>query len=253
MPIASPRPVASAALIISTSLLGAGAGHASTITWFAPSQPGNSQATWPSGTSYTNNFGVAFQTGSGSPSFVIDWIKIGLNTNTSTSGAGTIKLALNAATNSTPYSAVAAATQLTLDAISFTAPTATSTPFELDLGPAQLPSLVGYAMSPSTAYSLILYAPTGGNWAIRRQTGYANQTTNDNYITSNGFVALDTFRNNIANYSNSASSYPTLSIAFGSYADPATDVPGTLPLAGVAALFSSTRRLRKAIRSRALQ
>ena len=33
-------------------------------------------------------------------------------------------------------------------------------------------------------------------------------------------MALDTFRNNVANYTNTTNSYPTLSIAFGAVAVP---------------------------------
>jgi hypothetical protein len=55
---------------------------------------------------------------------------------------------------------------------------------------------------------------------IQRTTGYANGTTNAFYAVSDGFVALDTFRKNVANYTNTTISYPTLSIAFGAVAVP---------------------------------
>lgn len=177
-------------------------------------------------------------------------MKIGLNTSTSTSGSGTIKIALRNTTNSTAYSAVAGATEFALDTVSFTAPTTTSTIFELTLDSTQLPNITTYAMSPSTAYALILYAPTGGNWGMGRKSGYANGTTNNFYTTSNGFVALDTFRNNSPNYSINSNSFPSLAISFGANSSPLPQAPGPLPLLGVGAALGWRRRLRKMIHAR---
>lgn len=47
-------------LIGGTPLLSAGVAHASDVIWFAPSEPSNSNANWPGGSNYTNNFGVDF-------------------------------------------------------------------------------------------------------------------------------------------------------------------------------------------------
>lgn len=232
-------------LIGGTTLLSAGVAHASSTSWFAPSEPSNSNANWPTGGSdYTKNFGIAFQTGSGSPNFRIDWLNLGLNTSSSASGSGTITLALRNTTNSTAYSAVAGTTEYARDVVLFTAPTSTSTSFQLTLDSTLLPNITGYAMGPSTAYSLIAYAPTGGNWGMQRRTGYASGTTNNYYTTSEGFSALTTFRNN-TNYSNNATSFPTLDISFGGET---RSVPGPLPLLGVGAAFGWSRRLRKRIR-----
>lgn len=105
-------------------------------------------------------------------------------------------------------------------------------------------------MSPSTSYSLILYAPTGGSWGMGRTTGFANNTTNDFYTTSSGFVPLNTLRNN-SKYSNSGSSFPTIAISFGTTSTPPPpQVPAPLPVAGLAALFSAARRLRALNRRR---
>ena len=60
---------------------------------------------------------------------------------------------------------------------------------------------------------------------------------------SDGFVALDTFRNNIANYTNTTNSYPTLSIAFGTTAVPEPGATASL-LAGAPA---PERRFQPAI------
>lgn len=100
-------------------------------------------------------------------------------------------------------------------------------------------------MAANTAYALILYSPSA-NFGIQRRTGYANGTTNNFYTVSDGFVALDTFRNNIANYTNTTNSFPTLDISFGA----ATTVPEPSTYAlfslGFAGLASWKRRQQKA-------
>jgi hypothetical protein len=160
---------------------------------------------------------------------------------------GTITIALRNTTNSTVYSAVAGTTEYARDVVSFTAPTSTSTNFGLTLDSTLLPNITGFAMGPSTAYSLIAYAPTGGSWGMGRRTGYSNGTTNNFYTTSEGFLALDTFRNNSPNYSNNANSFPTIDISFGARSTPLPQVPGPLPLLGIGAAFGWSRRLRKRI------
>ena len=244
MKIRAFRIAASAVFLIGGApLVFAGAAHATDVTWFAPSNPSNSNANWPGGSNYTNNFGIAFQTGSGSPNFQIDWLNLGLNTSTATSGSGTITIALRNTTNSTAYSAAAGTTEYARDVVSFTAPTSNSTYFQLNLDSTRLPNITEFTMDPSTAYSLIAYAPTGGSWGMGRTTGFASNTTNNFYTTTNGFVPLNTFRNN-ATYSNNSSSFPTLDISFGATSTP---VPGPLPLLGVGAAFGWSRRLRKRI------
>lgn len=166
-------------LLCAALLFFAGAAYATDVTWFAPTNAPNSNASWPGGTSFSNNFGVVFNAGTGSTEFEIDWIKLGLNTSTSTSGAGSIKVALHGTANSTAYFAVATSTQHALDVVLFTAPTTTSTLFELMLRSPELPNISSFSMSPSTSYSLILYAPTGGSWGMGRTTGFASNTTND--------------------------------------------------------------------------
>jgi hypothetical protein len=185
----------------------------------------NSNANWPIGTTYTSNFGYAFKTGSSGP-FSIDWVDLQLNTSNVTAGSGTIKVALHAASNSTAYTAVASASAHVTDTVNFTMPTTASTGFTLNLTSVQLPNLTAYDMQSNTAYALIVYAPSV-NIGMRRKTGYANNTTNNFYTVTNGFTVLDTFRNNSANYSNNASSFPTLGISFG-----ATTVASAVPEPG---------------------
>lgn len=199
-------------LLLCAALLSfAGSAYATDVTWFAPTNAPNSNANWPGGTSFSDNFGVVFNAGTGSTAFEIDWIKLGLNTSTSTGGAGSIKVALHGTTNSTSYSAVATSTQRALDVVTFTAPTTTTTSasFELMLRSPELPNISSFSMSPSTSYSLILYAPTGGSWGMGRTTGFANNTTNDFCTTSSGFAPLNTVINN-SKYQNSGISFPTI-------------------------------------------
>ena len=100
------------------------------------------------------------------------------------------------------------------DTIAFSGPTTAATNFAVNLSAANFPNISSYAMTGTTGYSLRLWGPSSG-YGIQRTTGYANGTTNNFYTVSDGFVALDTFRNNVANYTNTTNSYPTLSIAFG--------------------------------------
>lgn len=211
--------------------------------WVDDTSTPNSNANWPAiNGSYNQNFGIAFITGNTSPNYNIGWIDIGLNTSGVTAGSASLKVALHQATNSTPYSAVAAATAYATDVVSFSKPTTTSTPFKLELTSAQLPNITSYAMTPATSYALILYSPDL-NIGMMRTTGYASGTTNNAYTVSNGFVMLTTFRNNL-NYTNNASSFPSLDLAFGNFASPPAPVPAPLGVAGLAAMASSVRRLR---------
>lgn len=211
--------------------------------WVDDTSTPNSNANWSAvnGT-YNQNFGIAFSTGNTSASYNIGWIDIGLNTSGVTAGSASLKVALHQATNSTPYSAVAAAAAYATDVVSFSKPTTTSTPFKLELTSAQLPNITSYAMTPATSYALILYSPNI-NIGMMRTAGHASGTTNNVYNVSNDFVMLTTFRNN-SNYQNNASSFPSLDLAFGNFASPPAPVPAPLGVAGLAAMASSVRRLR---------
>lgn len=212
-----------------------------TVTWFGPSESSNSNATWTAGGTSAQHYGVAFKTGSGSSSYSMGWLQIGLNTSgTGTGGSGTLKVSLRDTTNTTAYSAVAGSTLLAEDTITFTSPTTAATNFFIDLAPENFPNISAFDMLADTSYSLVLWGPSA-NYGIQRHTGYANGTTNNFYTVNDGFVALDTFRNGTPNYTNTTNSYPTLSIAFGSNAVPE---PSTVALLGlsVAGLAFRTRR-----------
>ena len=209
-------------LAVSFGLLSAAS--ASTITWIEPKDLPNSNANWPAGTSYTNNFGIAFKTGSVGP-FNLDWLTLGLNTSTSTASSGTLKVELRNTTNTTAYSAAAGSTAHTTDTISFSKPTATSTAFNLNLTATELPNLTAFTLQPDTAYSLVLYTPSS-NFGMGRTTGYASGTTNNQYTVSNGFTMLNTFRNN-TQYQNTGTSFPSISIAFGELAPSSVPEPAS--------------------------
>jgi len=209
-------------LAVSFGLLGAAS--ASTITWIAPKDAPNSNVNWPGGTNYTNNFGIAFKTGSVGP-FNLDWLTLGLNTSTSTASSGTLEVELRNTTNTTAYSAVASTTTHTTDTISFSKPTTTSTAFNVNLTKTQLPNLTAFTLLPDTAYSLVLYTPSS-SFAMGRTTGYLEGTTNNQYTVSNGFTMLNTFRNNIQ-YKNTLTSFPSLSIAFGAAAPSSVPEPAS--------------------------
>ena len=205
------RTVVGAACLM--ALMGGGVAQASLVTWFTQTDTSNSNANWPSGTLYSNNVGVAFKTGAAGP-YVIDWVVLGLNTSSITSGSSSVKLALHNTNNTTPYSAVAGATEYAVDTLNFSMPTTTATNFDLSLTAADIPNISSFSMNANTTYALILYAPSSVI-GMQRKTGYANGTTNNFYTVTEGFTALDTFRNNVANYSVNASSFPTLDISFG--------------------------------------
>jgi hypothetical protein len=110
-----------------------------------------------------------------------------------------------------------------------------------------MPNVSNYVMSGNTAYSLILYNPSV-NLGLTRRTGYANGTTNDAYTVGDGFTALDTFRNNAANYTNTTNSYPTLSISFGKTQSVTVPEPPSLTLvaSAIAAWWLVARRRGRA-------
>jgi hypothetical protein len=216
-------------LLASASFGGVASG--SIITYVTPTNATNSNANWPAvnGT-YSQNYGLAFQTGSSGP-FDIDWVNFELNTSSVSTGSASLTIALRNATNTTAYSAVAGTTEYAKDTVSFSMPTTTATAFTLNLSAAQIPNISSFAMQSNTAYALIVYAPSV-NIGMGRTTGFGNGTTNNFYTVTNGFTMLGTLRNNSPNYANSASSYPTLAISFG-----ATQSSGAVPEPSSMAIF----------------
>ena len=223
--------------LAATAAFIASASASTSVTWFGPSSAPNSNANWPGGTTYTNNFGVAFKTGP-SGTYAMDWATITLNTSSQTAGSASFTLALRNTTNATAYSAVAGTSSYATDVVSFTMPTTTATSFTLSLTVADIPNISSYEMAADTAYSLILYAPSV-NIGMGRTTGYASGTTNNNYTVNSGFSALNTFRNS-STYYNSTNSYPTLAISFGESA-----VPEPSGLLTTGALVASGLLLRR--------
>ena len=218
------------------------AAYGANVTWFGPSQASNSNATW-SGTTSAQNYGVAFITGTAG-TYSMGWFTIGLNTSsTGTTGSGALNVELRSTDNLTPYSAVSGTTLYASDVITFSSPTTVATNFTVNLLPADFPNISAFAMSGTTGYSLRLWGPSRG-YGIQRTTGYANGTTNNFYTVNDGFVALDTFRNNTANYTNTTNSFPTLSIAFGTTAVPEPST-SAIALAGLACGGYSMLRRRK--------
>ena len=219
------------------------AGQALAVTtWITPSDPRNSNANWPGGTAYTNNFGIAFKTGP-TGTFKMDWLTLGLSTSTVTAGTASFKVALRNTNNTTAYSAVAGTTEYAIDTITFSMPTTTSTAFSLELDAAEFPNISAFEMLANTTYALIIYNPTQ-NIGMGRQTGYLNGTTNNFYTVTEGFTMLDTFRNNSPNYSNNANSFPSLAFSFGEEVS-AIPEPGSLVSLSVmlsSAAFLRTRR-----------
>jgi hypothetical protein len=157
-----------------------------------------------------------------------------------TSNAGTFKLAIHDSTSTTPYVGVAGTTAYATDTVSYTAPATANTPFLLTLRAADIPNVSGYSMLANTAYTLFVYNASG-SIALRRTQDLADGTTNAFYTVSNGFTALDTFRNNTPNYSNTAGSFPGFQIAFGQTVVPE---PSTWALGGIATIFCVALRKR---------
>ena len=226
-------------LLTFTILIALAIPASASVIWFGPTDAPNSNATWPAGTAYTNNFGVAFKTGP-SGGYTMDWLTIDLNSSAQAGGTATFKIALRNTTNETPYSAVAGTTSYAEDQVTFNLPATTATAFTLSLTEADIPNISSYGMAADTAYSLILYAPSR-NIGIMRRTGYANGTTNTHYTVDSGFSALDTFRNNAPNYANSTNSYPTLAISFGQNTIPEPSSIILTALAGGAMLILRKR------------
>ena len=204
------------------------------IALFGPGQAANTSALIPTGTTYSSNLGVAFLTGGSGP-FNMDWVTLELTS--SVTGAGTFKLAIHDSTSTTPYAGVAGSTAYATDTVNFTPP---ATVFSLTLRAADIPNVSGYSMLANTAYTLFVYNTTAA-LALRRTQGLADGTTNAFYTVSNGFTALDTFRNNTANYTNVANSYVGFQIAFGQTVVPE---PSTWALGGIVTIFCVALRKR---------
>ena len=191
------------------------------VAWVVPPSS-NSTATFIINTAYTTNFGICFKVeDTFNLSESIKYIRLALNSS-SQSGTGSLTVELRSATTSTAYTAVAGTTVYASDQISFSLPNTTLTNFNVILNEAQIPNIANYKLQENTSYALILYN-ANKTFAIGRRTGYAENTTNNYYSVANGLTVLNTIRNN-AKYSNTLSSFPTLSIAFGTSNSAPTDI-----------------------------
>jgi hypothetical protein len=223
----------------------AGATQAQTVTYLGPYSPWNGSGTISTLTSYTSNLGVAFVTGSSGP-FSIDWMNLGLTSTLAASTSISFKVALRDTTNTTPYSAVAGSTELAVDTVTFALPVPSSSAFDLELFAADIPNISAYTMQSSSAYSLIVYNASAA-LALRRTHGFAENVTNDSYLSDAGFVALNTFRNNVY-WNNSPGSYPNIHITFGANAIPE---PSTLGFTGLLLAAAALARARNRSGSKA--
>jgi hypothetical protein len=167
----------------------------------------NGSSSIPISSTYTSNLGIAFKAGLTTK---ISHIQLELTSSAASSNIS-FKIALHNTNNSTPYEAVAGSTVYGVDTITVTTPSTANTPFTVRLDSSQIPNISNYTLIKDQAYALILYNAIG-SIALRRTQGLANGTTNDAYTVSNGFVMLDTFRNNTANYTNSSGSYVAFTI-----------------------------------------
>lgn len=200
-------------IFVLTLALTALTAQAADYQWFGPTDAGIGASSLLTSSSYTSNLGVAFTTGPSGP-HQIQWGKIVFSSGSSPTSPTTVKLALRDTTNSTAYSAAAGSTEYAVDTLSIDVPVTTNTVFTVDLSPSNIPNIAAYAMSANTSYALILYESSSSSLALRRTTGYAENTTNDHYTVNDGFTALNTIRNN-ATFSNTTGSYVTFQLFFG--------------------------------------
>jgi hypothetical protein len=217
---------------------GASSALGATVTYITLPLANNGSSSLPTATSYTSNLGYAFKTGASGP-FDIDWVSLEMTSGLSNT-SGTFKIAIHSTTDDIPYSAVADSTAYATDVVNFTTPVTPSTPFTLHFSADDLPNIKDYDLLPNETYSLILYN-TSSSIALRRTQGLANGTTNDAYTVDSGFTVLDTFRNNTANYTNSANSYPAFAISFGATT---SAIPEPAQSVGLASFLASALLLR---------
>jgi hypothetical protein len=137
------------------------------------------------------------------------------------------KISIHGTDNGTAYSAVASSTVYASDIVTFTTPNAANTPFDKTFTAADIPNITGFTgfrLESNKAYSMFVNSSSGAGIALRRKNGLA-ANTNDEYTVTNGFVMLDTFRNNTPNYQSVAGSYVTFDMSFGGTASASGAVP----------------------------
>jgi hypothetical protein len=172
-----------------------------------------------------------------------------------TSGAAaasaTFKISIHGTNNQTAYLAIPNSTVYASDTVTVTTPGTTNTPFDVTFTSAEIPNIANLSLLSNTSYSLFVNSVAGGGLALRRTQGLAVNTTNDEYTVTNGFVMLDTFRNNTPNYTNSPGSYPAFAMSFGGTASAPSAVPepATLAISTLVVGGTLVRRYRRGRRS----
>jgi hypothetical protein len=246
--------------IVSAVLIHAAASStalASNVTWFAPSAAANGNASIGtssdplSGSLSAGNLGVAFTTGSAGP-FTMSWLNLtlyGPSDALTAPGSFSFKIALHATSNSTVGSAVAASTAYATDTVTFSAGDLVPGYQTKTLTASQLTNVMGYAMAANTSYALIIYdyealTYTGGTPGVGRQQGLYTSAAAAAaaYSVTNGFTALNTFRNNTT-WSIAAGNFPTLGISFGATAS-AVPGSGAMAMLGMTLIPGLRRRRR---------
>lgn len=219
------------------------------VTFVTPKNAPNGSSSIQAGITYTTNLGYAFKTGSSGP-FDIDWVSMNL-TSASNGVSVSFKISIHGTDNEIPYSAVASSTAYASDTVTVTTPGTSNTPFDVTFTSAEIPNIANLSLLSNTSYSLFVNSVAGGGLALRRIQGLTANTANDAYAVTNGFVMLDTFRNNTPNYTNSPGSYATFAMSFGGTASAPSAVPepATLAISTLVVGGTLVRRYRRGRRS----
>jgi hypothetical protein len=220
------------------------------VTFVTLKNAPDGSASIQSGMDYTTtSLGYAFKTGSSGP-FDIDWVTMNLTSGAAAASA-TFKISIHGTNNQTAYLAIPNSTVYASDTVTVTTPGTTNTPFDVTFTSAEIPSIANLSLLSNTSYSLFVNSQSGAGIALRRKQGVPVNTTNDEYTVTNGFVMLDTFRNNTPNYTNSPGSYPAFAMSFGGTASAPSAVPepATLAISTLVVGGTLVRRYRRGRRS----
>jgi len=175
-----------------------------------------------------------------------------------TSGAAaasaSFKISIHGTDNEIPYSAIPNSTVYASDTVTVTTPGTSNTPFDVTFTSAEIPNIANLSLLSNTSYSLFVNSVLGGGLALRRIQGLTANTANDAYAVTNGFVMLDTFRNNSPQYKTSSTDPNTevaLAMSFGGTASAPSAVPepATLAISTLVVGGTLVRRYRRGRRS----
>jgi hypothetical protein len=223
------------------------------ITFVTLKNAPNGSSSIQSGTDYTTtNLGYAFKTGS-SGSFDIDWVTMNLTSGAAAGSTVSFKISIHGTDNETAYLALPNSTVHATDTVTFTTLAAANQPFDKTFTSADSPNITSFPLLSNTAYSLFVNGSVG-SIALRRTQGLTANTANDAYTVTNGFVMLDTFRNNSPQYKTSTTDPNTevaLAMSFGGTASAPSAVPepATLAISTLVVGGTLVRRYRRGRRS----